>query len=299
VVFRRRATAGLSGDPDEGFVNLASKADQAQPVAVGRSGGVMMRHMSVFSAALAVLAATVCCSAARANALPAANGYVQCDTRSGFITSPTSCDGGTDNGVATYSPFASLYAYALGRGLTDVAGVFGVLNYSLEVTGGTPGDVVPLDIDTVLEALPISIGYAFSEIGVSADGSTGVTICTDLCGSGSGVTGFSGTLAVDAVSGTVYTNAIHLEIEVGGGLGTAADVDGGTASVDPFIYVAPTFPDAGDYTVLLSDGIGNGVGTPTGVPEPAAWAMMVLGVGLVGARRRIGRRWNGAAFSAA
>jgi hypothetical protein len=256
-----------------------------------------MRHMSVSAASLAGLAVMFCCSASRANSLPAASGFVSCTTPTGYITGATSCDGGTDSGLVGYSPFASLYGHALGVGLIDEAGVFGVLNYSLEVTGGAPGDVVPLEIETSLGAVPISIGYAFAEILVSADGSTGATICTALCGVGSGVTGFTGTLTVDALSGTVYTNAVHMEAEVIGALGGTSDVDGGTATVDPYIFVDPSFPDASAYSVLLSDGIGNGI--RSGVPEPAAWAVMLLGVCLVGAGLRIGRRRNAIAALAA
>ena len=37
----------------------------------------------------------------------------------------------------------------------------------------------------------------------------------------------------------------------------------------------------------------------TAVPEPAAWAMMLLGVGMIGAGLRLARRKNDLALSAA
>jgi hypothetical protein len=77
----------------------------------------------------------------------------------------------------TYSPFAGVSGSADGQGLVDEAGVFGVLNYSFEVTGGAVGDVVPVDINTALTAIPISGGSVFSETIVTADTDAGVTIC--------------------------------------------------------------------------------------------------------------------------
>ena len=167
----------------------------------------------------------------------------------------------------------------------DVANVFGVLDYRFEVIGGAVGDVVPVDIDAVLEAEPISIGYVFSEIGVSAKTSAGVTICT-----GCGVaTAFAGTLSVNALSGAVYTNGIHLEVEAGGARGDASDFDGGTVSADPHIYIDPSFIDAGNYSILLSPNIGNEI-PGASVPEASTWTSMLFGLGGVGmiAWRRAG-----------
>ncbi len=172
----------------------------------------------------------------------------------------------------TYSPFAGVSGSADGQGLVDQAGVFGVLNYSFEVTGGAVGDVVPVDIDTALTAIPISIGFVFSEILVTADTGAGVTICNTGCSDEA--TGFTGTLQVNALSGTIYNNAIHLEIDVIGALGGTSDFDGGTASVDPFLFIAPTFPNAGDYSIEVSPNIGN---VSEAVPEFATWAMLLVG----------------------
>jgi hypothetical protein len=61
--------------------------------------------------------------------------------------------------------------------------------------------------------------------------------------------------------------------------------NGGTASVDPLIYIDPGFAGASDYSIELSPGVANAL---PGVPEPAAWTMMLTGFGLLGlaARRR-------------
>ena len=208
-----------------------------------------MGKLVVLSGALAILSVATGGSAAQANSLSAGTGFVQCTTTTGLITDPVSCNGGTDSGLVTYAPFAGVSGRAFGEGLVEEAGVFGVLNYSFEVTGGNPGTVVPVDINTTLQAMPISIGYAFSEIGVTAINSAGVTICSNGLGC-TGQTSFTGTLQVNALSGAV--NTVHLEIEVIGALGNASDFNGGMASADPYIYIAPTFNNADGYGIEVS-----------------------------------------------
>jgi hypothetical protein len=42
------------------------------------------------------------------------------------------------------------------------------------------------------------------------------------------------------------------------------------ASADPLIFIAPADNPGGEYSILLSEGVGNGL--PSAVPEPATWA---------------------------
>jgi hypothetical protein len=93
-------------------------------------------------------------------------------------------------------------------------------------------------------------------------------------GCSDGATSFTGALHVNALSGTIYTNAIYLEIEVIGALGGTSDFNGGTASADPFLFIPSTFPDAGTYSIEVSPQIGN---VFEAVPESATWAMMLVG----------------------
>jgi hypothetical protein len=233
--------------------------------------GGLMKQMNALGFVLSILVILVGGSASRANSLPVGTGFVSCNTSPG-VNDPVSCTGATNSGLVTYSPFAGVSGNADGQGLVDQAGVFGVLNYSFEVTGGAVGDVVPVDINTALTAIPISIGSVFSEIIITADTDAGVTICNTGCTDEA--TGFTGTLQVNALSGTVYTNAVHLEIEVIGALGGTSDFDGGMASADPFLFIASTFPDAGDYSIEVSPNIGN---VSEAVPEPATWGMLLVG----------------------
>jgi hypothetical protein len=242
-----------------------------------------MRKLVVLSAALAIVSFAIGGSAAQAgSALAAGTGFVQCATTMGLITSPVSCSSASDSGSVTYAPFAGISVRAYGEGLVDEAGVFGVLNYSFEVTGGKAGTVVPVDIDTTLSAIPISIGYAFSEIDVTAINSADVTICSNGLGC-TGQTGFTGTLQVNALSGAV--NTVHLEVEAGGALGNQSDFNGGTASADPYIFISPTFSNTDGYSIEVSPNIGNVPATPL----PAALPLFASGMGalgLLGWRRR-------------
>jgi hypothetical protein len=246
-----------------------------------------MKPMGVFGAAVVVLMVGGGLGTARAQGLPAASGIIQCveSSGSGYIMSTTSCSGGTDTGLVTYSPVASVQTYAFGEGLVEDSGAYGVLNYSFEVVGGAPGTVVPVDVATNLRAIPISIGYVFSELDLFADGTTEETICSSFCGANTGVESFSGVLQVDAVSGQIYINGVHLEAEAGGSLGGTGDFDGGTATVDPYLYVDPSFPNASEYSILVSPGIGNA--PPGGIPEPASWALMLLGMAGIGGVLRV------------
>ena len=66
------------------------------------------------------------------------------------------------------------------------------------------------------------------------------------------------------------------------------------SSIDPVPTIDPSVQNPGAYSFAFSDGVGNSVGA---VPEPAIWAMMLMGVGIIGAALRYRRRPTAAAYA--
>jgi hypothetical protein len=78
--------------------------------------------------------------------------------------------------------------------------------------------------------------------------------------------------------------------------------EGGSGSiammVDPIFAIDPNAPNAADYTLTFSPGVVADQGfpsAPAGVPEPALWSVMILGLGGVGAGLRRRRAATGTA----
>jgi hypothetical protein len=187
-------------------------------------------------------------------------------------------------GTASLSifPFVSLLAQ-----VNDPAGVatqdaFAILSYQFAVVGGNPGDVVPVDISTVLSTSATYPNYAFAEFYTDGSGSSqaSIMLCTDgSCPSGNS---FNGTLHLLSTSGAARQLTIFIGAEEG--FSTGGNV---TASADPYIFIDPAFADASLYQIEVSDGIGNELAPA--VPEPSTWAMLILGfagIGFMACRRK-------------
>lgn len=240
---------------------------------------------------VALTASLLACSvdATASSVGPTLPGYVptaSCTSgQLGVDEGPSSCSqqdvNGSDSVTLTELPFAGLSANASVAGFVqDSFGAVGDLNYSFEVTGGNPGDAVPLLIFTDLSTSISGDAYAFAETEVLSEDLTfligSVTACTGAsCSSGS-ASDFSGSFGVTVDSGTIYTIHMGIEASVNPVLGPATS----SAGADPLIEIDPSFSNAADYTISESSGVGNGLAP---APEPGTlilvcWALFVLPV---------------------
>jgi len=179
-------------------------------------------------------------------------------------------------------------------GLDEEVGAIGFLAYYFTITGPADGsykgvvipllihsksDVVSSSPDTVTRAVTgyrIENGYfqayggAYEDVGNQAHYDKDIQFFT--------FAGVQSRIAIQAL----------VQITNEGGAASAS------AYIDPTIMIDPIFAltDANylnDFTLSLSDGMGNGLSG--GVPEPATWGLMLLGFGAMGLalrRRRAG-----------
>ena len=78
-----------------------------------------------------------------------------------------------------------------------------------------------------------------------------------------------------------------MRVEIGAIASAGGPSGHGQASIDPYITIDPSTPNASLYTLVFSPGIGNGPPSAPAVPEPSTWAMILLGfAGLAFAGRK-------------
>jgi hypothetical protein len=101
--------------------------------------------------------------------------------------------------------------------------------------------------------------------------------------SGSGLVSFNGDLSLDA--NTVYRVDLFA-------IGLAQGNEHASARADPYFYIEPDFlATHPGYSLDFSAGVGNSpIHVPTTVPEASTWAMMIMGLGGIGAVARRRRR---------
>ena len=163
----------------------------------------------------------------------------------------------------------------------DTAGL-ATLTYYFYVQGAQ-GATAPIDLTGTLQTSgPDVVGYAIAEI----SGAANAAACSgefQECG------------LVNALNPTVDVNMVlHLPTNTLEHLTLTATADASlsssfSASVDPLLTVDPSA--GGGFQILVSPGVYNGPVAPAGgVPEPAAWALMILGFGVAGGSLRLARR---------
>jgi hypothetical protein len=155
--------------------------------------------------------------------------------------------------------------------------------YHIEVSGPS-GVMVPYYFDTAggitSTAGPGQSGTANASVQLIAPGGIGLTgfdASTVLTQSGTTFCGSNGcvnsTQHVSLLSDTQYTVEVSASALVFTNYASSV-----LAWADPYIYIDPTFANGNQFSLLISDGVGN---TPA-VPEPSTWAMMILGFAAVG-----------------
>ena len=236
-------------------------------------------------AALAALTGVSVPSLARAG-VPAATFGTQC-----VDGNPVEYAGGpgvalcqVDGGQASVQegPWAQVQAQVYDNGVFTQH-LDATLNYFFQVTGGTSGDLVPVDISANLITSGAAGGEGSAFISVSGSQGTAqelvcnYSLCNDL--------EFHGVLQLMVPIGE--NEQVTLQVAAGGYQFDAQAL----ATADPLIYVDPGFAGHDGLGIELSPGVANALPT-SGAPEPAAWALALAGFSLAGAelRRRLPAR---------
>ncbi len=255
------------------------------------------RH-TYFAAVVTILCLCVISSAAGAATVPDPffNGsiYYNVTDTTVTISGPGTYLNGPISAAATAMPNAGSYLSAgcsfQGPNVCSPGGSLDVVYY-FTVTGGNVGDFVTVDVDAALQAATSS-----SDVGSSSLVQTSTSIAVSVNGNA-----FSHTLANDCVGQCWYSNTWVGTFAVPMQVGDVATIDMSTlvslwegaagasgsavAYADPYIYIDPNTPNASQYSIVVSDGIGN---NPLGTtPEPSSLLLLGSGVaGLAGILRR-------------
>lgn len=184
-------------------------------------------------------------------------------------------------------------------GFTDLVPIHFVANLAASATANQPGlgyDGAPYG----LADAAFSLGGNLYTTGPNSFESRS---CTGSClwgnfASGQYLGGYGDPTLSQAISGTawlgpgdtgVVTETVWIQVGVGGYF--TGDTANAWASADPYFFIDPDFAlEHPDISLTFSSGVENNPLGGGGVPEPSAWALMILGFGGAGAllRRRPG-----------
>jgi hypothetical protein len=235
-----------------------------------------MRGLAACGAAALLMVLGVAGSASADPTLNPSSGVAICN---GAIGDPVSCSLDGTSASVQRTPYALITVSATGAPNT---GASASLNFDFLVTGGTAGDEVTLGFTTTMLTAFTGQGSGFTQIEWDDSAVSGHhELCSSplasatACVHGDGV--FSDTITFVAVSGDVGHIVFDADVDTNAG-GTAS------ASIDPFLFVEND--PSGVYSVGISPDVANALPTAGGVPEPAAWALMIGGFALSGAALR-------------
>jgi hypothetical protein len=253
--------------------------------------------MRVFTFVLAAGAATMVAGAAP---LSPYTSLVGCTAASLSTQDPAICSivsGGASASASATVPFSSVTASAFSTAGSGKQGHASAgMTYYFQVTGGVPGDLVPVLFQITLTTTsteaqsPKSYAAANFVRFTSIDGLVaGPQVCTYVAICGSLVTSFSGTPGVHSASGSTG-DFVNLTVQAHAAAGFGTVDESAEAFADPYIFIDPSFPNASLYSIIVSPGVANSPDAPTSAPEPASGALcaaLLLGITLaVPARSR-------------
>ena len=236
-------------------------------------------------------------------------GIVHDQTGGTFPVGPASCDlFGFSFADIAIQPIvkltASVDAGPLDAGNGNGAVALAALQYDFILTGGNPGDLVPIGMATNMHtsvdhsddpnnsnsaSANVDVFFVSSPHGLIIGNGPGVFACSVSPGPADpdeppecpSTDSNDDVLAFDMFSGA--TGRLFLQVLVA----ASANFQGtAEADADPFLFVDPRFPNAADYTITVLDGVANALPSPAVVPEPGTWVLVLAGLGLGFAHRR-------------
>jgi hypothetical protein len=167
------------------------------------------------------------------------------------------------------------------------------LSYSFELVG--PAGLVPTDISAVVDTTSVAGGStragaaAYLEISQSGGGSYVFYGFACTGGLAEGCPSFNvSSFTLNSVFPLVANHYYNVYMSIGADTYSdqifpfAAGSGAASAFVDPYVRIDPTFANADQYSLWVTPGVGDAAA----VPEPATWAMLMLGLGAVGVALR-------------
>jgi len=232
-----------------------------------------------------VIALCLCAAFAapgRADTVSAPFFALNCNGAQSWAEGQLSCAGGSVS--SSGSPYAVVTSNFAGIGYEggDDTGGTAQLTYYVVVSGGNPGDAVPVDVAANLSTKALGdTGYDVMDASASitlnfANGTSGDFASAEcanvLRGGDCSNNQWSGTLHATAWVG--YDNTVTLMAST-----TLAGAGFAEADADPHVYIDPTFAAANpQYSLLLN--VSNDL--PSSVaPEPASWLLAILPLGIL------------------